>query len=142
VRRSPLKRKTRLCPSRPWVGNVPQFRIRAKGVPPLMRELVWERGKGRCDICGDDLSRNRWECHHRKLRSQGGADEPLNLLALHPFCHDKAHGNRDWSRRRGYIVHRNDDPATRPVLRHNRRWQLPVAGQWVDCEPPDAEEAA
>jgi HNH endonuclease len=107
-----------------------------------LRTLVWDRARGRCDMCGQGLARNRWECHHRKLRSQGGPDEPHNLIALHARCHEQAHRNRDWARAHGYIVHPSADPATTPVWRHGQRWQLPVAGQWVGCPAQTNTEGA
>jgi 5-methylcytosine-specific restriction endonuclease McrA len=109
-------------------------------MPKELRDLVWDRDGGRCAICGQGLSEKRWECHHRKLRSQGGRDEPANLLALHPRCHSEAHDNRTWARERGYIVHPNTDPASRAVLRHGAHWQLPAAGRWVDTTAPEGFE--
>lgn len=94
-------------------------------------------------MCGEHLPACEWECHHRRLRSQGGKDEPPNLLALHDCCHARAHRNRAWARRHGYIVHRGDDPAARPVWRHGRSWRLPTPDGWVACAPPvDESEAA
>jgi hypothetical protein len=54
-----------------------------------LREIVWARSLGVCEHseCGERLSAQRWECHHRKLRAQGGHDCACNLLALHPRCH-------------------------------------------------------
>lgn len=116
--------------------SAPRFRLRRPPMPEGLRDFVWGRDKGLCVICGLPLDPDRWECHHRKLRSQGGRDEATNLISLHGSCHAHAHGNRTWARERGYIVHPNDDPATCPVLRHGRRWQSPIAGQWVGAHPP------
>lgn len=99
--------------------------------PPGLREAVYERAGHCCDMCGQILSVKSWECHHRRLRSQGGRDEPENLLALHHSCHRDAHSHRDWARDCGYIVHSGDDPATQPVLRHGWRWQIPTPDGWV-----------
>lgn len=87
-------------------------------------------------MCGQALSAKRWECHHRRLKSQGGRDERANLLALHDTCHGRAHGNRTWAKECGYIVHKGHDPETRPVWRHGRYWQLPTPDGWVPCAPP------
>ena len=120
----------------------PEIKLRTKArkyYPPWpdgLRDTVLELAGHCCDMCGQALSAKSWECHHRRLRSQGGLDEVPNLLALHHSCHGQAHGNRAWARDCGYIVHRGDDPATRPVLRHGKSWQLPSIDGWTDCAPP------
>lgn len=103
--------------------------------PPGLRDQVFAAAGGCCDICGQQLSPKRWECHHRRLRSQGGRDERANLLALHHACHDHAHRNRRWAKECGYIVHRGDEPGERPVWRHGHSWQLPTADGWAACLP-------
>jgi hypothetical protein len=108
---------------------------KASAWPPGMRGAILELAGGCCGMCGRALP-GYWECHHRRLRSQGGRDEIANALALHFACHDFAHDNRTWAWVRGYIVHRPDEPATRPVLRHGRVWQLLSDSGWVDCDPP------
>jgi hypothetical protein len=104
-----------------------------------LRPIVFEQAGGCCDMCGKRLP-FQWECHHRKLLSQGGPDERTNLLALDYRCHAYAHEHRTWARIRGYIVHPNTDPATRPVLRHGTSWQLPTDSGWIPAEPPDDYE--
>jgi hypothetical protein len=104
-----------------------------------LRPLTWERAGGRCDMCGLPLP-EIWECHHRRLKSQGGKNELPNLLALDYRCHAYAHEHRTWARIRGYIVHRPDMPALRPVLRHQRTWELPTDTEWIPSTPPDDYE--
>lgn len=104
--------------------------------PSGLRDQVYVAAGSCCDICGQALSAKRWECHHRRLKSQGGEDERGNLLALHDACHSLAHRHRAWARECGYIVHRGDDPQARPVWRHGRSWQLPTEDGWVPCAPP------
>jgi hypothetical protein len=102
------------------------------------RKAVYERAAGICDMCATWIQwGDGYECHHRRLRSQGGRNEMANLLALHKFpCHARAHDNRAWARERGFIVHRPDVPARRPVFRHERSWQLP-AESWTPSDPPE-----
>lgn len=113
-------------------------------LPKPLRDVVSARDEGLCVLCGGELPRRGWHCHHRKLKSQGGRDEAPNLIGLHDPCHSHIHMNPNWSKQRGYIVHPNTDPATRPVLRFERSWQLPGDGQWIDTEAPSdyQEEAA
>lgn len=96
--------------------------------PRMKRDLrseVIARAHGRCDMCGQQLDPDDWECHHRKLRAQGGRDELANLLALHGSCHRVAHHYPAWSYDRGYLVRRGDEPDSVPVLLHGRTPALP-----------------
>ena len=43
--------------------------------------------------------------HHRKRRSQGGTDEPDNLLAVCASCHDRIHAFPEWAYANGWLVH-------------------------------------
>lgn len=53
-----------------------------------VREQVLERDRHRCKQCD---STDGIEVHHIKQRSEGGADEPLNLITLCRHCHDSKH---------------------------------------------------
>lgn len=55
-----------------------------------IRILVTERSGGVCERCQE---RRANAIHHRRLRSQGGADSLLNLCHLCRKCHDWAHAN-------------------------------------------------
>lgn len=44
--------------------------------------------------------------HHRRLRSQGGGDEPSNLLAVCPPCHRYIHDHPAESYERGWLLRR------------------------------------
>ncbi len=49
--------------------------------------------------------------HHRKLRSQGGGDEPTNVIGLPDVVHDWIHANPEKAKDAGLIVPEWDDPA-------------------------------
>lgn len=53
--------------------------------------------------------------HHRKLRSQGGRHDPVNLIHIHTECHIRIHGNPDQSYALGLLVRSGWDPADVPV---------------------------
>lgn len=66
-------------------------------------KVVWERCGGRCEKCDKSLQWTRRggivygaglevTYHHVTLKSQGGSDEPENLLAECQGCHDIEHG--------------------------------------------------
>ncbi len=47
-----------------------------------------------CDSCHKERGN---DVHHIQFRSQGGADEPENLIILCRLCHDKAHDSRQFN---------------------------------------------
>ncbi len=53
--------------------------------------------------------------HHRKLRSQGGTNDPDNLLGVCVLCHHEIHAHPAVSYEHGWLVKSWDDPATVPV---------------------------
>lgn len=63
------------------------------------------------DICVVCAEKPAVHTHHRKLRSQGGGDEPSNLLRVCLECHTWIHGNPSDSYARGLLVHSWADPA-------------------------------
>lgn len=86
------------------------------------RHATWERDNHRCVRCAvylpmtDVAELDRPQCHHRKLRSRGGALLDLsNLIMLCARCHDWCHKNVKEATKAGWIVPRNEDPACRPV---------------------------
>ena len=48
--------------------------------------------------------------HHRKLRSQGGSDEPANLLSVCAFCHEWIHHNVEDAHNMGWLVRSWETP--------------------------------
>lgn len=61
------------------------------GLTPARRKSIYRRDGYACALCGraDGL-----QIHHVVHRSQGGPDEPWNLITLCPMCHQLAHGER------------------------------------------------
>lgn len=131
-RKTPLPRGTRALPR----ARTPRTRrLRRPGMDPGVRHTVYVRAGGRCDRCRVPLPGDRWECHHRMLRSRGGTDDPTNLLALCSTCHhEHVHGRVAEATRLGYLVPSWADPATTPVLRHGTTWQLPTERAWVPAD--------
>lgn len=54
----------------------------------LKNELYFERANQECEWCGDPTDTP--EVHHIEPRSEGGSNEPRNLIVLCPGCHSKA----------------------------------------------------
>jgi hypothetical protein len=104
------------------------------------RQLVYERSGGQCERCGFALT-PVWECHHRKLRSQGGDWSLANLLALHPSCHSgdatSIHGRPKAAYALGHLVRAGLDTSEMPVQLWGNRWVLlGPSGGYIWTEPP------
>jgi HNH endonuclease len=80
---------------------------------------VHERSDGFCEACGGRLGAYGGVFHHRKLRSRGGRDDAVNLMEVHPVCHNghrySIHGAPDRSERLGHMVASGKDPAAKSV---------------------------
>jgi 5-methylcytosine-specific restriction endonuclease McrA len=144
----PLGRHTRLQRHAP-LGNSGSKLKQTKRIPQQsakkragrrnwaqLRVAVLDRSEGCCDLCAMAIRPEDFECHHRRLRSQGGLDEMPNLVALHDLCHSRLHDDRAMARDAGFIVHQPDDPAETPVLRHGRAWALP-GDTWTPVDPEE-----
>lgn len=82
------------------------------------REALAARQDDYCLWCCSHLGPD-FAVHHRKLRSQGGNDDPANLIALHHACHNlgsrSVHINVAVAVERGFLVPSWDDPAAVPL---------------------------
>lgn len=98
-----------------------------------IRDALWERSGGRCEVSGVPLDRHTFDAHHRRNKGMGGTDRPdrdalSNLLALDPVVHNggplSVHGRRGWSQPRGYLLSKLDPrpAAAHPVRLHGVRW--------------------
>ena len=81
----------------------------------MLRIELDDRSRGLCEGCGQHRGTDG-VVHHRKLRSQGGQDDPVNLAVLHDGCHKFAHANPAWAMAHGWIVSGWADPAEAPLL--------------------------
>ena len=83
-------------------------------------ETVLNRAKGYCEACG--LPGDDFALHHRKLKSRGGKDEVVNLIAVHHKCHnlgtDSIHLNPETATVKGWMVPSWADPAKYPLHLH------------------------
>lgn len=92
--KTPAPQKKRPKPKRSRAGSDRYAELRVQ---------VKARAQDRCERCGCALGCD-WECHHRRLRSQGGRDAVENLVAICPGCHRWAHANPTKARADGWIV--------------------------------------
>jgi 5-methylcytosine-specific restriction endonuclease McrA len=50
------------------------------------RQLIWERDGGVCQVCGDSIAWQQYECGHIIDRCVGGADRLSNLVCMCIVC--------------------------------------------------------
>ncbi len=113
-------RAGRSIPPRPF-ALPKQHARRPHQVAPDLREAVFTRAGGLCELCGERLS-PLWDWHHRKRRSQGGEDSVSNGVALHPLCHRRVHGHPAWAEAVGFLIRSTDSPGKVRLALHGETW--------------------
>lgn len=100
TRRNPTKR------SRPRKQSV-KNRAKAVGLRRTALECIRD-SQGRCQAGIDGVCvANATAVHHKLLRSQGGTDQPSNLMAVCCFCHFWIHDHPIEAARLGFIILRS-----------------------------------
>lgn len=87
-----------------------------------LRQACFIRAGDRCERCG---KATELQCHHRKLRAQGGRNTLSNLAALCFECHMWCHDHPEAAQLGGYIVPSWADPASRAMFLHDGRLAVP-----------------
>jgi hypothetical protein len=97
-----------------------------------------------CELCGETVRWDDYDCHHRKFRSAGGPDTPENRACLHHDCHVSGGRNPMAVHRevayardvRGLIVSAAEpDPGSVPVtLPDGRTVRFTTDGRYEDLE--------
>lgn len=126
MKRSPLKRR------KPLRRNVAT--LDERDAWEQLRQQVYARAGGLCDLCGTRLPQG-FHAHHRRTRSRGGSDDVLNLVALHPSCHDAVHRNPRRSYLQGFLVPTWATPRDWPVKLHGLAYCEPSSGAWLVSAP-------
>ena len=85
--------------------RAPKLRGRKSAAWHKSQQWCFDRAKGRCEVGVEGCTGRAEHAHHMRLRSQGGSDDPSNLLAVCHLCHDWIHRNRDEAKARGWIRH-------------------------------------
>lgn len=105
-----------------------------------LREALWHRAKGRCEVSGRPLNPDNWDAHHRRNKGMGGTSRPDtdglgNLLALTPAVHNggpgSVHAHRRWAEDCGWLLPKMTPVAAAvPVL----RWVGPDRWEWFTLD--------
>jgi hypothetical protein len=83
--------------------------------------LVLKRDGYACVCCGRSIAGQRYSLQHRKRRSQGGTNSPVNLITVlgdgTAGCHARIDSRIDpHDEAKGYTVRSHGDPALVPVM--------------------------
>lgn len=144
---APLRRHTPLPPReaglrgrrrRHVASNTPVERT-SRAEWAALRQQIWDRSGGYCEMCAAKLNPDWWEFSHRLFVGQGGPDDIRNGCALHPLsCHregpQSVHKAPVQAWRDGFIVRSGEDFRARPVLIGGARWAVLTADggyNWV-----------
>jgi hypothetical protein len=98
-----------------------------------IREQLWTRCDGLCEVSGTPLDFDTFDAHHRRNKGMGGDRRPdrdalSNLLAVEPSIHNggphSIHGNRPWAESLGFLIPKEQPgvAADVPVLIRARWW--------------------
>ena len=111
MKRSPLKRRTRLRSTRNLERTTPLKRTRitakpAERIPEAVRARVAARSQGRCEVFdGATRCENPADhMHHRLPRSRGGRHTASNLLHVCWADHARIHEHPEWAYSVGYLL--------------------------------------
>ena len=135
-RRTPLAARTPLQPGKgpqrrtpmpgraavPGEGRKAATRRTGAATGPSLevRRLVLERDGHACVCCGMSIAGQPYSLQHRKRRSQGGTNDPSNLITVlgtgTTGCHERIDSRRSpEDEDKGYTVRSWQDPAGVPV---------------------------
>lgn len=109
------------------------------GFPKAVRQLLFDRSGGFCEICGMAAPA---DAHHRRPRAAGGTkradtNQPSNGLVLCRECHSLVESRRERALDRGWLVRQEHDPAETPVV-YQGDWALLLADGVVFRPPQGA----
>lgn len=128
LRRTPMRRaKTTAKPKRPL----------DTGPSQAMKDALWARADGRCEVCGTPI-RGDFSRHHRLPRGRGGINCLSNLLLLcgHATspdgCHATIESQRTVAYGFGWLVRTGQAPADEPALVRGTLRFLTPDGSYAD----------
>lgn len=116
-----------------------------RSAPKASRDVVEGRNNGRCQLTGQWNPFGGCNWSHRVARGRGGTWAYANGLWLAARIHAATGDEQDLSRRAGWMVHTEIDPATVPALclvdDQPDWWLLDPYGSVRHADPDEVEEA-
>ena len=112
-------------------------RQRYTGPSLRVRMLVLKRDGYACVCCGQSITGRPYSLQHRKRRSQGGGNDPSNLIVVlgtgTTGCHERIDSRIDPAdEAKGYTVRSWDDPRQVPVMLFSEHGSGITAWLWDD----------
>lgn len=121
----------------------------------MTRLAVYDRDQQRCQRCSRNLIGQRGSIHHRVPRGLGGSKDDALARAMGYYvvdlnslsnlvlicgtgttgCHGEIESRRTQAYEDGWLVHREIDPATVPILRFGRTLSM-LADSWTRVDQP------
>lgn len=92
-----------------------------------IREYVLSRDSYTCQHCKGKSKDTKLEIHHILFRSNGGSDEPENLICLCKTCHNKLHENTIKLNKTGSIKKQYKHATQMNSIRQQLLRKLPLA---------------
>ena len=127
MKRSPIRRRTGINKKKT------QKQIAFEKELNEVRTEVLGRAEWACElmtpqICTYDGALHLHHRRSRRVRKDGKANNPSNLMVLCPPCHALVHHDRSWSKDHGFIISSFADPDEVHVNRTGVHW-MPRKGQ-------------
>lgn len=107
MKRSPLRRRT---PLRRTTAS--RYQTERKALKSRVQQLEFKMNvlqrHALCQALTAGCTFTATEAHHRKLRSQGGSNDPVNGLAVCAPCHRYIHDHPQEAYERGWMLRASD----------------------------------
>ena len=107
-RGKPPKRKTPLKRGNPPKRTALKRKVKRNKPLDEARVVAMQRAEMLCEAKWENCTRYGVHAHHKRRKSQGGADTPDNLLIVCAYCHLMIHTNPQEASERGHLVMGSD----------------------------------
>jgi len=85
--------------------------LRDKEFTKKIKDQAWEKSEEQCEFCGDGITRQTCQFHHRNPKFKGGQDNLDNCIVLCPDCHSST---------LGYMIFHGRDASSKNIFKGGR----------------------